>query len=163
MNNILKDPQHGNKEARRHLKEALSSLEKRNQYLLSAIKLIKEAYEMLDPTEISHEDDETMLQSSSHSPKLLVEKKSKHNDIEKLKSANGYDLFLWGLKKLGGEATIAEVFSEVENLDLDFVRRRVKDQTLKQWLNVSASALAKNGTIEKMERTERKGGVIYKL
>lgn len=96
------------------------------------------------------------------SPIPLLEKQSESIDLGKLKDANGYDLFLVGLDKIGGEGTVAEVFSLIKNLDLSFIKQKVANNSLRQWLNVSANALHKKGLLEKVKRKDRKGGVMYK-
>lgn len=87
-----------------------------------------------------------------------------YNQNDNLESYTGAQLFLLGLKNLGkGEATVPEVTNEVLKLDTESIRKRVKNNTLKQWLTVSADSLAKAGQLKKDYRSDRKGGVIFRL
>ena len=91
-------------------------------------------------------------------------KKEKPKDnIKQLVNSTGGEAFLYGLKKLGGEATISEVADEMASLRLEHNIKRTEKQ-FRQWLTVSADYLAdKKKKILKEDRNDRIGGKLYKL
>jgi hypothetical protein len=137
-------------------------LEIRNEYFERLRQKRDHLLFTLEEVEKLMKDGGNNLKISNTPLPLLENKSSERIDLMKLKSENSYDLFLWGVEKRGGQATVAEVYAEVEVLDLDFIKQKILNKSFRQWLNASANYLHKKGLLEKLKRKDRKGGVMYK-
>lgn len=103
----------------------------------------------------------TPISTSASSKRYSVIK-----DVSELGNAKGGEIFLWGLQKMGNEATASEVAECVSKLKIESVKIRVEGENLsklKQWLTVSADYLVKRKVLVKISRNDRKGGIAYRL
>ncbi|MCR6641299.1 MAG: hypothetical protein NVV82_20475 [Sporocytophaga sp.] len=141
------------------LLEELETLDNKREEIKSKIEGVNR---MIQRNSIPQKD-ELMSHTSVKPIKIYNQEEVSTKAPKLIKSIDytGTNLFLIGLEVLGGEATASQVAAEISKYDVDVIHERIKDGSLKQWLTVSANSLVKAERIEKIGRTDRKGGVLY--